>query len=164
MQTSTRSFQVANADAVTWLRDLPDGSVDLVVTDPPYESLEKHRSVGTTTRLTHSKASSNDWFTTEEDPTVVREKRGARGRTRGSSGGGSAHDLRGAGARRRAPATKTAVQGRTGAARLDAPAPSDHGPARSLPFCGARWNAMATRRRLEAGHGDGRSQRERVLP
>lgn len=46
-----------------WLRELPDASVDLVVTDPPYESLEKHRAVGTTTRLKHSKASSNDWFT-----------------------------------------------------------------------------------------------------
>jgi site-specific DNA-methyltransferase (adenine-specific) len=32
------------------------------VTDPPYESLEKHRAIGTTTRLKHSKASSNDWF------------------------------------------------------------------------------------------------------
>ena len=32
------------------------------MTDPPYESLEKHRAVGTTTRLKHSKASSNDWF------------------------------------------------------------------------------------------------------
>src|SRR5207244_287111 len=38
-------------------------SVDLVITDPAYESLEKHRAVGTTTRLKHSKASSNDWFT-----------------------------------------------------------------------------------------------------
>jgi len=37
-------------------------SVDLVVTDPPYESLEKHRSIGTTTRLKRSKASSNPWF------------------------------------------------------------------------------------------------------
>jgi site-specific DNA-methyltransferase (adenine-specific) len=36
--------------------------VDLVVTDPAYESLEKHRAIGTTTRLKHSKASSNDWF------------------------------------------------------------------------------------------------------
>lgn len=50
------------ADAVTWLRTLPDASVDLVVTDPPYESLEKHRAVGTTTRLKISKASSNQWF------------------------------------------------------------------------------------------------------
>ena len=47
---------------VTWLRTLPAASVDLVITDPPYESLEKHRAIGTTTRLKHSKASSNDWF------------------------------------------------------------------------------------------------------
>jgi site-specific DNA-methyltransferase (adenine-specific) len=53
---------VAREDAVAWLRSFPAGSVDLVITDPPYESLEKHRAVGTTTRLKHSKASSNDWF------------------------------------------------------------------------------------------------------
>lgn len=53
---------INKGDAIHWLRDLPDGSIDLVVTDPPYESLEKHRAVGTTTRLKHSKASSNDWF------------------------------------------------------------------------------------------------------
>lgn len=47
---------------MTWLRTLSDESVDLLITDPPYESLEKHRAVGTTTRLKHSKASSNDWF------------------------------------------------------------------------------------------------------
>jgi site-specific DNA-methyltransferase (adenine-specific) len=41
---------------------MPPMSVDLVVTDPPYESLEKHRAVGTTTRLKQSKASSNPWF------------------------------------------------------------------------------------------------------
>ncbi len=56
------SFQLARGDAVAWLRTLPPASVDLVITDPPYESLEKHRAVGTTTRLKHSKASSNDWF------------------------------------------------------------------------------------------------------
>src|SRR5450631_2314580 len=49
-------------DAVDWLRTLPPASVDLVVTDPPYESLEKHRAVGTTTRLKQSKSSSNPWF------------------------------------------------------------------------------------------------------
>jgi site-specific DNA-methyltransferase (adenine-specific) len=54
--------RVAQVDAVEWLRTLPDASVDLVITDPPYESLEKHRAIGTTTRLKHSKASSNDWF------------------------------------------------------------------------------------------------------
>ena len=53
---------LARADAVDWLRTLPDQSVDLIVTDPPYESLEKHRAVGTTTRLKRSKASSNNWF------------------------------------------------------------------------------------------------------
>jgi site-specific DNA-methyltransferase (adenine-specific) len=56
------SFDLSRADAVEWLRALPAGSIDLVVTDPPYESLEKHRAIGTTTRLKHSKASSNDWF------------------------------------------------------------------------------------------------------
>jgi site-specific DNA-methyltransferase (adenine-specific) len=55
-------FRIAQADAVAWLRSLPASSVDLIITDPPYESLEKHRSIGTTTRLKHSKASSNDWF------------------------------------------------------------------------------------------------------
>ena len=55
-------FELAALDAVNWLRDRPTESVDLVVTDPAYESLEKHRAVGTTTRLKHSKASSNDWF------------------------------------------------------------------------------------------------------
>ena len=55
-------FQLVRGDAVAWLRALPAASVDLVITDPPYESLEKHRAIGTTTRLKHSKASSNDWF------------------------------------------------------------------------------------------------------
>tara|TARA_A200000159_G_scaffold19282_1_gene15776 strand:- start:1963 stop:2676 length:714 start_codon:yes stop_codon:yes gene_type:complete len=49
-------------DAVKWLKGLKTESVDLLVTDPPYESLEKHRRVGTTTRLKNSKASSNKWF------------------------------------------------------------------------------------------------------
>ncbi len=55
-------FSLSTADAVDWLRTLDDNSVDLVITDPPYESLEKHRKIGTTTRLKHSKASSNNWF------------------------------------------------------------------------------------------------------
>jgi DNA modification methylase len=56
------TFHLTQGDAVAWLRALPSESIDLVVTDPPYESLEKHRAIGTTTRLKHSKASSNDWF------------------------------------------------------------------------------------------------------
>ncbi|MGB1250670.1 MAG: DNA-methyltransferase [Candidatus Promineifilaceae bacterium] len=55
-------FSLNNLDAVDWLNTLPDASIDLVITDPPYESLEKHRKVGTTTRLKNSKASSNKWF------------------------------------------------------------------------------------------------------
>jgi site-specific DNA-methyltransferase (adenine-specific) len=55
-------FDLSVVDAVEWLRAQPAESLDLIVTDPAYESLEKHRAVGTTTRLKHSKASSNDWF------------------------------------------------------------------------------------------------------
>src|SRR3954462_11078838 len=62
-ETVTSSlFDVSVADAVEWLRAQPAESIDLLVTDPAYESLEKHRAVGTTTRLKHSKGSSNDWF------------------------------------------------------------------------------------------------------
>lgn len=49
-QMTQPTFRLAELDAVTWLRSLPDASVDLAVTDPPYESLEKHRAVGTTTK------------------------------------------------------------------------------------------------------------------
>ncbi|WP_102796218.1 DNA-methyltransferase [Bowmanella denitrificans] len=49
-------------DAVSWLSTLADSSVDLIITDPPYESLEKHRKIGTTTRLKISKSSNNQWF------------------------------------------------------------------------------------------------------
>jgi site-specific DNA-methyltransferase (adenine-specific) len=55
-------FELFAQDAVAWLADRPGESVDLLITDPAYESLEKHRSIGTTTRLKHSKSSSNDWF------------------------------------------------------------------------------------------------------
>lgn len=57
------TYSLHLADAVDWLRGLPASSVDLVITDPAYESLEKHRKIGTTTRLKHSKSSSNNWFT-----------------------------------------------------------------------------------------------------
>lgn len=39
------------ADAFSFLNKLPKESIDLVITDPPYESLIKERSIGTTTRL-----------------------------------------------------------------------------------------------------------------
>ncbi len=50
------SSTTTGIDAVEWLRTLPDGSANCVVTDPAYESLEKHRKIGTTTRLTSA------WF------------------------------------------------------------------------------------------------------
>jgi site-specific DNA-methyltransferase (adenine-specific) len=56
--------QTLHCDALTALRAFHAQSVDIVVTDPAYESLEKHRARGTTTRLSHSKSSSNDWFKT----------------------------------------------------------------------------------------------------
>lgn len=49
-------------DAIDLLEGLNDRSVDCCITDPAYESLEKHRKRGTTTRLKKSKASSNKWF------------------------------------------------------------------------------------------------------
>ncbi|WP_016955939.1 DNA-methyltransferase [Catenovulum agarivorans] len=55
-------FEISNLDAVEWLKKIPKNSIDLVITDPPYESLEKYRAIGTTTRLKNSKSSSNEWF------------------------------------------------------------------------------------------------------
>ena len=59
---SPSPFTLSTQDAVGWLREQPAESIDLLITDPAYESLEKHRAIGTTTRLKHSKSSSNDWF------------------------------------------------------------------------------------------------------
>lgn len=56
------SFRLHCADALVLMRSLPKESVDLIDTDVAYESLEKHRAVGTTTRLKQSDASSNEWF------------------------------------------------------------------------------------------------------
>lgn len=55
-------YDIFQKDAVDFLKTLKSGSLDLVITDPAYESLEKHRKVGTTTRLKNSKKSSNEWF------------------------------------------------------------------------------------------------------
>lgn len=53
--------KIYQMDAVDWLKTLENCSVDLFITDPPYESLEKYRQIGTTTRLKESKSSSNQW-------------------------------------------------------------------------------------------------------
>jgi site-specific DNA-methyltransferase (adenine-specific) len=49
-------------DSLEYMRSLPDEVVDCIFTDPPYASLEKHRNVGSTTRLSISSQSSNSWF------------------------------------------------------------------------------------------------------
>jgi site-specific DNA-methyltransferase (adenine-specific) len=62
--------RVVVSDAFDLLRSLAPSSVDLVVTDPPYESLQIHRARGTTTRLT------TNWFTTlpnDRLPELLRE-------------------------------------------------------------------------------------------
>lgn len=59
---SHAEFEITQGDAIEWLRSLADCSIDLVITDPAYESLEKHRAQGTSTRLKISKGSSNEWF------------------------------------------------------------------------------------------------------
>lgn len=60
--SGTEPFELHQLDAVELLRSRHPESIDLIITDPAYESLEKHRAHGTTTRLSHSKSSSNEWF------------------------------------------------------------------------------------------------------
>lgn len=55
---------LAQADGLEWLRSLPDGCAGVVCTDPAYEALDKHRAVGTTTRL-------DGWFPTVSDAVLV---------------------------------------------------------------------------------------------
>jgi site-specific DNA-methyltransferase (adenine-specific) len=58
----TNDIYIQQQDAVDWLHMQPNQSINLIVTDPAYASLEKHRAKGTTTRLKNSDASSNAWF------------------------------------------------------------------------------------------------------
>ncbi len=70
------TFSVHQGDAFAWLGAMPSESVDLFLTDPPYQSLEKHRARGTTTRLAKSRSSSNEWFPVIGDdqmPDLLRE-------------------------------------------------------------------------------------------
>ena len=55
-------YFVNQGDAVVWLLKQQPECCDLLIADPAYESLEKHRARGTTTRLKVSKGSSNEWF------------------------------------------------------------------------------------------------------
>lgn len=67
---------IVQKDAIDWLKGLEKNSIDLIVTDPAYESMEKYRSTGTTTRLKKSKGSSNSWFPVFPDsrlPAMIQE-------------------------------------------------------------------------------------------
>jgi len=57
-------YKIDCIDAFKWLDSLEDKSIDLIITDPPYESLNKHRGKGTTTRLKNNKITSDGWFKT----------------------------------------------------------------------------------------------------
>jgi len=71
MDTAPRNTMLVH-DATSGLKTLPNESVDLIVTDPAYDTLEKWRGMGTTTRLKNSKSSSNAWFPTV-DKTYFKE-------------------------------------------------------------------------------------------
>jgi len=62
MKTKSGSVWTSQGDAFDWLSRIKDESVDLVISDFPYESMEKYRATGTTTRLSKSKSSNNEWF------------------------------------------------------------------------------------------------------
>lgn len=60
--TGKALWTVRLGDAVETMRSMPSESVDLIVTDHAYESLEKHRAIGSKTRLKVSEGSNNQWF------------------------------------------------------------------------------------------------------
>lgn len=41
-----QSFKLYSHDAFIFLKTIKNESVDLIITDPPYESLEKYRAIG----------------------------------------------------------------------------------------------------------------------
>lgn len=46
------------------LAEFPHNSIDMIYSDEPYDDLEKHRIIGTTTRLKESKGSNMKWYDT----------------------------------------------------------------------------------------------------
>lgn len=61
------SHEIKLIDAMNGLAELEDNSVDLILSDPAYGTLEQWREMGTTTRLKESKSSSNEWFDTVDN-------------------------------------------------------------------------------------------------
>lgn len=66
------SAEIKLIGALEGLQELDEESVDMILTDPAYDTLEKWREMGTTTRLKDSKSSSNAWFPTVP-PSYIQE-------------------------------------------------------------------------------------------
>lgn len=66
------TVQVTQSDALEFMATVPDETVDVLITDPPYWTLDKWRNMGTTTRLGGNRENGNQrdemWF-----PTIDRE-------------------------------------------------------------------------------------------
>jgi len=74
------TIKLYQQDALEFLKTLPSASVDCIITDPAWESLQKWREVGTTTRLgghhDPTKRREEMWFPTFADtlvPTMLKE-------------------------------------------------------------------------------------------
>lgn len=64
------NYSLYNLDYLKFLSEIKDNSIDLIITDPPYSSLERHRKIGTTVRL------KDNWFKTipnESFPQLFKE-------------------------------------------------------------------------------------------
>jgi site-specific DNA-methyltransferase (adenine-specific) len=68
------AFEVRTQDCIEFLRDLPDGSVDLIVTDPAYSGMNQHMRFGHGRIVGHYGSSDNErWFHEfSDDPDTYR--------------------------------------------------------------------------------------------
>ncbi len=61
-------IRISQSDALEFLATVPDASVDVIITDPPYWTLDRWRKIGTTTRLgghrDESQRREEMWFAT----------------------------------------------------------------------------------------------------
>jgi site-specific DNA-methyltransferase (adenine-specific) len=55
---------IEKSNAIDFLKKIPDGIIDCVVTDPPYDTLDKHRAIGTNKRCVR-------WFETLKPIEIV---------------------------------------------------------------------------------------------
>jgi site-specific DNA-methyltransferase (adenine-specific) len=67
-------FEIRTQDCIEFLRDLPDGSVDLIVTDPAYSGMNQHMRFGHGRIVGHYGSSDNErWFQEfSDDPDTYR--------------------------------------------------------------------------------------------